>query len=37
MRDVCPEIPFAEGGRLIDWECFIKELGLEEELKHAAD
>lgn len=37
MRDVCPEMPFTQSGRLIDWEAFLKELGLEEELKHAAD
>lgn len=37
MRDVCPEMPFTQAGRLIDWNSFLKNLGLEEELLHAAD
>jgi hypothetical protein len=34
QRDVCLFKPFIAVGRLIDWNCFLKEIDLEEELKN---
>lgn len=32
QKDVCPVMPFNHAGRVIDWNCFISKLGLEEAL-----
>lgn len=33
--DMCTFMPFMHAGRVIDWNCFLDQLGLEEELlKH---
>lgn len=32
QKEVCPPEPFTHAGRVIDWNCFIAKLGLEEAL-----
>lgn len=35
--ELCPKIPFLHKGRLINFQCFLQYLGLEEALKKESD
>lgn len=35
--ELCPKIPFLHKGRLINFQCFLQHLGLDEELRKAND
>ncbi|XP_061390960.1 EF-hand domain-containing family member C2 [Musca vetustissima] len=35
--ELCPKIPFLHKGRLINFQCFLQHLGLDEDLKKACD
>uniref|UniRef100_A0A1I8NPH2 EF-hand domain-containing family member C2 n=1 Tax=Stomoxys calcitrans TaxID=35570 RepID=A0A1I8NPH2_STOCA len=35
--ELCPKIPFLHKGRLVNFQCFLKHLGLDEDLKKQCD